>query len=118
MKYSNISTFVFQVSVNDSLRRQIITGDLAWCERVSSGVVQNMLRSCQTMYTQVHLLRLLCHSKFGIGFIVTGKCHLITTSVPLSDCTVFGLALMEIMFGKCCIYTYKMKAKLTFLIMN
>ena len=40
---------------------------------MSSGVVQNMLRSCQTMFMQVHLLKLLCHSKFGIGFNIMGK---------------------------------------------
>ena len=48
-------------------------GDLSWCERVSSGVVQNMLRSCQTMFMQVNLLKLLCHSKFGIGFSIMGE---------------------------------------------
>ncbi|XP_028406945.1 spatacsin-like [Dendronephthya gigantea] len=70
---TQLSDFVVQhksVSVNDSLQRQMVIGDLSWCERVSNGVVQNMLRSCETMFMQVQLLRLLCHSKFGIGFTI------------------------------------------------
>ena len=69
--------------MNDSLQRQMVIGDLSWCERVSNGVVQNMLRSCQTMYMQVQLLRLLCHSKFGIGFIIMGKCLFIVLKICL-----------------------------------
>ena len=57
---------------NDSLKRQIMEGDLSWCQRLSIGVFQNMLSSCQTMM-QVHLWKLLCHSKFGFGFTIMGE---------------------------------------------
>ena len=81
MKYSSTLPFSFyhQVSVKDRLKQQIVVGDLSWCERVSSGVVQNMLRSCQTMYMQVQLLKLLCHSKFGFGFTIMGELPLISS---------------------------------------
>ena len=46
---------------------------------MSTGVVQNMLRSCKTMYMQVQLLKLLCHSKFGFGFTILGEQLLVLT---------------------------------------
>lgn len=81
LKLLNLFSFVFfiQASVNDSLRRHMMVGDLSWCERVASGVVQNMLRSCETIYTQVQLLSLLCDNNFGLGFSIMGEsCSLFT----------------------------------------
>ena len=73
-------SFFLKLSVNEDQRAQVVIGDIEWCEMVSNSVVQNMLMSCETMYAQVYLLRLLCHSRFGNGFSIKGKLIVYITS--------------------------------------